>query len=118
MHRWGLKTPSVLDHTDPRSKIPDHFDDSDAKGLRSQISELLKPSDPRSEIPDPFDHSDAKALRSDINFIDFSSILESPGGHFGTSGASRRASWLQVPPRTLPGPSQDPPGELPGGSRS
>ena len=42
------------------------------------------------------------------NFIDFSWILESPGGHFGTSEASRRASWLQVPPRTLPGPCLDP----------
>ena len=48
----------------------------------------------------------------------FEVILESSGGHFGTSGASRRASWLQVPPRILPGPSQDPPGEPPGGSRS
>ena len=118
MYRWGLKPPSVLDHSDPRSKIPDHFDDSDAKVLRSKISVLLKPSDPRSKIPDHSEHSDAKALRSEINFIDFSWILESPGGHFGTSGASRRASWLQVPPRTLPGPSQDPPGEPPGGSRS
>ena len=63
-YRWGLKPPSVLDHSDPRSKIPDHFDDSDAKALRSQIYELLKPSDPRSKIPDHFDHSDAKALRS------------------------------------------------------
>ena len=45
------------------------------------------------------------------NFIDFSWILESPGGHFGTSGASRRTSWFQVPPGTdpawtLPGPSR------------
>ena len=45
-------------------------------------------------------------------------MLEASGGHLGTSGASGRASWLQVPPRTLPGPSQDPPGEPPGGSRS
>ena len=65
-YRWGLKPPSVLDHSDPRSKIPVHFDDSDAQALRSQISELLKPSDPRSKIPDHFDHSDAKALRSQI----------------------------------------------------
>ena len=58
MYRWGLKPPSVLDHSDPRSKIPDHFDDSNAKALTA--------SDPRSKIPDHFDHSDAKALRSQI----------------------------------------------------
>ena len=72
MYRWGLKPPSVLDHSDPRSKIPDHFDESDAKALRSQISELLKPSVPRSKIPDHFDHLDAKALRYEMDFIDFS----------------------------------------------
>ena len=38
--------------------------------------------------------------------------MESPESHFGTSGASRRASWLQVPPRILPGPSQNPPRTL------
>ena len=83
-------------------------DDSDAKALRSQISELLKPSDPRSKIPDHSDHSDAKAIRSEINFIDFSWILEPSGSNFGTSGASWRASWTLVTPRG----SQDPPGSL------
>ena len=85
---------------------------------RSQISELLKPSDPRSKIPEQFDHSDAKALRSEINFIDFSWILEPSGGHFGTSGASWRASWRLVTPKRLPGPSWESLGQPPGPSWS
>ena len=48
------KPSSVLDPSDPRSKIPDHFDDSDANAFRSQFSELLQPSGPRSNIPDHF----------------------------------------------------------------
>ena len=62
--QMGAKAPICIRSL--RSKISDDFDDSDAKALRSQISELLKPSDPRSKIPDHFDHSDAKAFRSQI----------------------------------------------------
>ena len=56
MYSEGLKPSSVLDHSDPRCKIPDYFDGSDAKAFRYQISELLKPSDARSMIPMHFDY--------------------------------------------------------------
>ena len=55
-YSWGLKPPTILDHSDPRCKIPDYFDDSDAKALGVQISELRKPSHPKSMIPEHFDH--------------------------------------------------------------